>query len=51
MRILEEIVSHKLKEVSLRKKIISYKFLESSYFLKKIVFHLEIFWMNLSLEL
>ena len=40
MRILEEIVSHKLKEVSLRKKIISYKFLESSYFFKKKCFSL-----------
>ena len=40
MRILEEIVSHKLKEVSLRKKIISYKFLESSYFFKKNCFSL-----------
>ena len=40
MKILEEIVSHKLKEVSLRKKIISYKFLESSYFFKKKCFSL-----------
>tara|TARA_B100000963_G_scaffold148267_1_gene129127 strand:- start:98736 stop:99524 length:789 start_codon:yes stop_codon:yes gene_type:complete len=32
MKILEEIITHKLKEVSFRKKIISYKFLESSYF-------------------
>ena len=40
MKILEEIVAHKLKEVSLRKKIISYKFLESSYFFKKKCFSL-----------
>lgn len=41
MKILEEIVSHKLKEVSLRKKIISYKFLESSYFFRKKCFSLK----------
>lgn len=40
MKILEEIVAHKWKEVSLRKKIISYKFLESSYFFKKKCFSL-----------